>query len=83
METPLESIVYWAEKKKEIYNALCETSGDPSFYLGRLDVLLDLVSMLYNKLPEEKEMIENAYEAGKTGNGSGNNYYVSLFNQDS
>jgi hypothetical protein len=39
--------------------------------------------MLYNKLPEEKEMIENAYEAGKTGNGSGNNYYVSLFNQDS
>ena len=32
---------------------------------------------------EEKEMIENAYENGKTGEGNGSHYYLSLFNQDS
>lgn len=83
METPLERILYWAETKKDQYSALSEVSNDPSFHLGRLDVMLELVAFIYKKLPEEKEMIENAYEDGKTGEGNGHHYYLSLFNQDS
>lgn len=83
MQTPLEQILYWAETKKDQYSALSEVSNDPSFYLGRIDVMLELVALIYKKLPEEKEMIENAYEDGKTGNGRGSHYYESLFNQDS
>jgi hypothetical protein len=83
MKTPLETILYWAETKKNQYSALSEVSNDPSFYLGRLDVMLELVSIIYKQLPEEKEMIENAYENGKTGEGNGSHYYLSLFNQDS
>jgi hypothetical protein len=45
--------------------------------------MLELVSIIYKQLPEEKEMIENAYENGKTGEGNGSHYYLSLFNQDS
>jgi hypothetical protein len=83
MQTPLEQILYWAETKKDQYSALSEVSNDPSFHLGRIDVMLELVALIYKKLPEEKEMIENAYEDGKTGNGRGSHYYESLFNQDS
>jgi hypothetical protein len=83
MKTPLENILYWAETKKNQYSTLSNVSKDPSFHLGRLDVLLELVSIIYKQLPEEKEMIEKAYENGKKGSGNGSHYYLSLFNQDS
>lgn len=83
MKTPLENMLYWAEAKKDQYSALSNVSNNPSFYLGRLDILLELVSIIYKQLPEEKEIIERAYEDGKTGEGNGNHYYQSIFNQDS
>lgn len=83
MITPLENIINWAETKKEEYENLSKFSNNQMFYLGRIDVLLSLINEIYKNILEEKNMIKKAYEDGKFGSGNSEQYYQSLFNQDS